>query len=78
MRSIVFLAVALCLLETGTYAGVTINGTKITFDDGTMQSTATPSDHGGMNTTVSGVYAFVGGGYENAATVRVSGSRRRH
>ncbi len=68
MRSTVFLAVALCLAATGTYAGVTINGTTITFDDNTMQTTAKPSDHGGTSNSVSGVNAFIGGGYSNLVT----------
>lgn len=57
------------LLGSTSYAGVTINGTTITFDDNSTQSTANPpSDHGGTSNTVNGTDSFIGGGNINRIT----------
>lgn len=40
MRKLFLFTLALSVLSTGAYAGVTINGTEITFSDNTMQATA--------------------------------------
>ncbi len=53
---------------SASYAGITIGGTTITFDDGTMQSTAKPADHGGTGNTVGGTGSFIGGGSNNLVT----------
>jgi len=65
----------LCLVASASYAGVTINGTTITFNDNTMQTTAftggggsAPADHGGTNNTVIGMDSFIGGGNTNLVT----------
>ena len=40
MKSSIAMIAGLLLVASASYAGVAINGTTITFDDGTMQSTA--------------------------------------
>lgn len=72
----VFIGVACLavLFASGSYAGVTIDGTTITFNDGTTQSTAdtggggAPADHGGTGNTVWGFGSFIGGGASNRVT----------
>ena len=78
MKSYFVLLGALCLtglMASASYAGTTINGTSITFNDATVQTTAftvggggAPADHGGTNNTVNGTDSFVGGGYSNLVT----------
>ena len=66
-----FLVATLCLVASASYAGITINGTTITFNDATVQSTAAtegggaPADHGGTANTVNGTDSFIGGGNSN-------------
>ncbi len=72
MKFSIAMVAGVCLLASVSYAGVSIDGTTITFDDATVQSTATPSGHGGTSSSASGTDSFVGGGYGNTATGRFS------
>jgi len=68
MKFSIAMIAGLFLVASASYAGVTINGTTITFNDNSMQSTAKPPDHGGTNNTVIGMDSFIGGGYSNLVT----------
>jgi len=68
MRGLVFFGLAITLTASGAYAGVTINGTTISFNDATVQSTAKPADHGGSDNSLGGMNSFIGGGNDNTVS----------
>jgi len=69
-------SLCLCTAAVSAYGGITIDGTTITFDDASAQSTAAsgggggsgPADHGGTGSVVNGTSSFVGGGDGNQVT----------